>query len=167
MLFDKLTIRFQLKLKDRISAGRILSQAIMDVVRKQDERKRSLVLGIPRGGVLIADIIARELGCEFGIIMPRKLQAPHNKEIAIGAIMDDGTTYVNEIMVKELQISSEYIGNEKIYQLEEIRRRTLIYCSEDRLNFDCNRIKFDGKTIILVDDWSRYRIYSHNRQSDG
>jgi putative phosphoribosyl transferase len=73
----------------------------------------SIVLGIPRGGVTVGHIIARKLSCEFDIIIPRKLRAPHSEELAIGAIMEDGNiTYLNDILVKELEISQEYIEKE-------------------------------------------------------
>ncbi|MBD0360783.1 MAG: hypothetical protein ICV56_08755, partial [Nitrososphaeraceae archaeon] len=87
--------KFQVQLKDRANAANILGEALKDVIKKEQERKdHSIVLGIPRGGVIIADIIAKKLSCEFDIIIPRKLHAPHNEELAIGAVMEDGTTYL-------------------------------------------------------------------------
>jgi hypothetical protein len=53
----------------------------------------------------------------------------NNKEHAIGAIMEDGTTYVNEELIHDLQISTEYLENEKSYQTEEINRRTALFKS--------------------------------------
>ena len=120
--------KFQLRLKDRVDAASILGEALKDVIRsKQEQTKDTFVLGIPRGGVVIADIIARKLSCKFDIIIPRKLRAPHNEEVAIGAIMEDGTTYLNEVIVKELGIPSDFIEEEKARQLEEIKRRTALY----------------------------------------
>jgi putative phosphoribosyl transferase len=63
----------------------------------------------------------------FDIIIPRKLRSPHNEEVAIGAIMEDGTSYLNEVLVRELDVSPEYIEEEKTRQMEEIKRRTLSY----------------------------------------
>jgi putative phosphoribosyl transferase len=51
-------------------------------------------LGIPRGDVIIGWTIASKLSCDFGIIIPRKLRAPNNQELVIGALMEDGTTYL-------------------------------------------------------------------------
>ncbi|HEY3527293.1 MAG TPA: phosphoribosyltransferase family protein, partial [Nitrososphaeraceae archaeon] len=113
MLFDNLRDKFQLKLKDRTTAANILGDSLRNVIKKEDERKNSIVLGIPRGGVIIADAIARKLPCKFGILMTRKLRAPHNEEVAIGAVMEDGTTYLNEVIVKELGVSHEYVEREK------------------------------------------------------
>lgn len=149
MLFDNLRDKFQLKLKDRTTAANILGDSLRNVIKKEDERKNSIVLGIPRGGVIIADAIARKLPCEFGILMTRKLRAPHNEEVAIGAVMEDGTTYLNEVIVKELGVSHEYVEREKTLQLEDIKRRvSLYYGSSAPENYDINR----DKIVILADD---------------
>lgn len=152
MIFNNISNKFQLKFKDRESAGNILSEALKAIIKK-DERKNTLVLGIPRGGVITADIIARKLCCEFDIIIPRKLRAPSNEELAIGAIMGDGTTYLDEMIVKDLKISTKYIQDEKLRQLEEIKRRASLYCFGNREFTNFNKISFSSnKTIILVDD---------------
>jgi predicted phosphoribosyltransferase len=148
MIFSRIIDRFQLKFKDREAAGNILGDSLKKSINKK-ERKNTLVLGIPRGGVIIGWAIANKLSCDFGIMIPRKLHAPNNQELAIGAIMEDGTTYFNESLVKELDISHEYIKNEKLEQLEEIRRRTQLY-SGTTLNWSQNDLS--EKTVILADD---------------
>ena len=81
--------------------------------------------------------------------MTRKLRAPHNEEVAIGAVMEDGTTYLNEVIVKELGVSHEYVEREKTLQLEDIKRRvSLYYGSSASENYDINR----DKIVILADD---------------
>jgi putative phosphoribosyl transferase len=151
MILNGISNKFQLKFKDRESAGNILSESLKTII-KNDERKNTLVLGIPRGGVITADIIARKLCCEFDIIIPRKLRAPSNEELAIGAIMGDGTTYLNEMRVKDLEISTKYIQDEKFRQLEEIKRRTSLYSFGNREFKNFNNINFKNKSIVLVDD---------------
>jgi putative phosphoribosyl transferase len=151
MIFGGIRNKFQLKFKDRESAGNILGQALKDVIKK-DERKNSSVFGIPRGGAVTAEIIARKLYCEFDLIISRKLRAPHNKEIAIGAVMGDGTTYLNKLMIKELEIAPEYVKSERLHQLEEIRRRDNLYYSGNRTIIEYNNVNFGSKTIILTDD---------------
>lgn len=148
MLFDNLRDKFQLRLRDRTTAANILGDALKNVIKKEEERKNSIVLGIPRGGVTIADAIARKLSCEFGIITARKLRAPQNEEVGIGAIMEDGTTYLNEVVVKELGISPEYIEKEKTLQLEEIKRRVALYHGGTVSDYDIN----SNKTVVLADD---------------
>jgi predicted phosphoribosyltransferase len=69
-----------------------LAAGILDYLKK-DERKNVVAFGIPRGGVIVPDIIARKLKTEsFDIIIPRRLANPDNKENSFGAIMEDGTT---------------------------------------------------------------------------
>ena len=96
-------------MRDRTTAENILGVALKNIIKKEEERKNSIVLGIPRGGTIIADIIARKLSCEFDIIIPRKLRSPHNEEVAIGAIMEDSISYLNEVLVREFDVSPEYI----------------------------------------------------------
>ena len=93
-----------MKFKDRLFAGYLLSEALKDNNKiKKLNFNKLIVLGIPRGGVIVANVIADELRINnFGIIIPKKLGAPQSKEIAIGAVMKDGSTYLNEDVVKNL-----------------------------------------------------------------
>src|SRR5690349_15561919 len=105
---------FQLQLKDRASAGKVLAMVLKTVVKKKKENDL-LVLGIPRGGVIVADIVADALHADnFDIVIPRKLRAPDNKENSIGAISQDGSiVYLDDFMADSLKVSKEYIGQEK------------------------------------------------------
>jgi putative phosphoribosyl transferase len=159
-LFDSIKKKFQFKFKDRSFAAKILSAALEDFLRKEQERKSNLiVLGIPRGGVIVADIVATNLKTnDFDIVIPRKLRIPHNEEAAFGAIMEDGTVYVEDRIVKDLDISEEYIEREKMTQLQEIKRRSILYRKKGELSQqqqqlfeEEHKIKED-KITILVDD---------------
>ena len=79
--------------------------------------KDLVVFGIPRGGVITADVIAQKLNASFDILIPRKIGAPHNQELAIGAVVEDGTTYLNDELIRMLEISSEYIDKVKSEQI--------------------------------------------------
>jgi putative phosphoribosyl transferase len=148
MILERISSKFQLRLKDRTNAGNILGEALKDIIKDKQERKENtIVLGIPRGGVVVADIVARKLSCHFDIVIPRKLGAPHNEEVAIGAVMEDGTTYLNEEIVKILEVSREYIEQEKAKQIQGIKRRTALYRGSQR-HYELN----DMKNIVLVDD---------------
>jgi predicted phosphoribosyltransferase len=123
---------FQLQLKDRVSAGKVLAMVLKTagvVKRNKKEENDLLVLGIPRGGVIVADVIAEKLNADyFDIVIPRKLRAPDNKENAIGAISQDGSiVYLDEFMVSSLKVTADYIGMEKAEQLKEIERRIALY----------------------------------------
>jgi len=156
LVFDRITGKFQLKIKDRESAGNILGNALNGIVKKEDIGS-TLVLGIPRGGLVIAEIIARKLKCEFDLLMVKRLRAPHNEELAIGAVAEDGTTYFNELIINKLQISPDYIEKEKSYQLEEIKRMIKLFNIGNKSSLKiANDLRNDlkNKSIIVVDDGS-------------
>ena len=93
-MFESLKNKFQLRFKNRVFAAKILAGALEDSLKKLKIDKRNdslLMLGIPRGGVIVADIIASKISYkyEFDIVIPRKLTASHNREIAIGATMEE------------------------------------------------------------------------------
>jgi putative phosphoribosyl transferase len=96
---------------------------------------------------VIAGIVATKLSCKFDIVIPRKLGAPHNEEVAIGAVVEDGTTFLNEEIVSSLGVSKEYVEQEKWRQIQEIKRRSLIYRSSIK-GYELS----DKKNIVLVDD---------------
>ena len=112
----------------------------------EERRKNAIVLGIPRGGVVLASIIATKLGCKFDIIIPKRLSSPLDIETTIGAIMEDGSTYLNEEAVKRLLVSKPYLEKEKNRQILEIRRRISLY-RDGR-----GTVEVKNRTVILVDD---------------
>lgn len=101
---------------------------------------------------MVAQIMAKKLSCTLDMIIVKRLRAPYNEEMAIGAVTEDGTKYLNQSLIEELKISNEYINSELSYQLEEIKRLTNMYY-EGRKNFlDEKSSTVTGKTIIIVDD---------------
>jgi putative phosphoribosyl transferase len=153
MIFELISRKFQFKFKDRAAAADILGESLKDRVKNEEEQKTAIVLGIPRGGVITADIVAKKLSTLlFDIIIPRKLTDPDNKEQAIGAIMEDGTTYIDQQLINDLQISSEYLEKEKLEQIREIKRRTALYHNNEPIREDFSSSFLKDKTIILVDD---------------
>jgi predicted phosphoribosyltransferase len=140
-----------LKIKNRESAGNILAESIRDILKKE-ARSNIIIVGLPRGGLIVAQIIAKKLSCNLDMILVKRLRAPYNEEMAIGAVTEDGTTYLNQPLIEELKISDEYINSELSYQLEEIKRLANMYY-EGRKNFlDEKGSTVTGKTIIIVDD---------------
>lgn len=150
-IFNRIRENFHLRLKDRQSAGNILGETLKDLIKKEN-RKNCIVLGISRGGVITGCHIAEKLGCKFGILISRKISAPHNKELAIGAITGDGIVYLNDMLVKKLDISSDYIVKEKLQQIEEIRRRISIYCPNKKTLTGYDTTELNDKIVILADD---------------
>ncbi|HET7345468.1 MAG TPA: phosphoribosyltransferase family protein [Nitrososphaeraceae archaeon] len=154
MIFELISRKFQFKFKDRVAAADILGESLKDRVKKEEEQKTAVVLGIPRGGVITADIVAKKLSTLFfDIIIPRKLTDPDNKEQAIGAIMEDGTAYIEQQLINDLQISTEYLEKEKLEQIQEIKRRSALYLNNGLTRKDFSSSSFlKDKTVILVDD---------------
>ena len=106
-----------------------------------------IVLAIPRGGVVLGNIIASKFHCNLDIVVSRKLGAPFDKEFAIGAVMPGGSYFINEHVVAMFDISDQYIQNEVEIQKKEIERRL----KEFRGNTLYDRV-LSGKIVILVDD---------------
>jgi putative phosphoribosyl transferase len=134
------------RFKDREHAADLLTSKLKNEL-KNEIPKEITVFGVPRGGVILAyTIYQNKVANYFDIVIPRKLGAPNNKELGIGAIMDKDTVYLNEYVVKALRVPADYIETEKITQVREIDRRTLLY----RPNQE--EYNIENKTIILVDD---------------
>ncbi len=126
---------------DRIDAGQKLAEAL-SAYKDQD----CVVVAIPRGGVVVADQVAKELGCSLDLIITRKIGAPGNPELAVGAVAGEGRVVINQSVREGLNISQEYLLAETERQLNEIKRRRRTYLGERK------PINLAGKTVILVDD---------------
>jgi putative phosphoribosyl transferase len=135
---------FQIKFKDRFTAGEMLVSLLGTY---KNDRDNVTVLGIARGGIVVADALAEKLDADFDIIVSRKLRSPDNSENAIGAIMHDGSAYLDtSILETKHDVSEEYITMEKIEQKKEIERRLRIY-RPNRIEY-----KIRDRIVILVDD---------------
>ena len=135
---------FQIKFKDRFAAGQILASTLG---KYKDDKDGVTVIGIARGGVVVADPIAEKLNADFDIIVPRKLRSPHNSENAFGSIMQDGSVYLDASTLQtENDISNEYIDMEKLEQKKEMERRLAMYRPYS------GEYKIRDRTVILVDD---------------
>jgi predicted phosphoribosyltransferase len=128
---------------DRRDAGRVLADTLVCSV---GELEGALVLGVPRGGVVVADEVARYLGVELDITVPRKLRAPFNPELAIGAVAEDGSVLVDEHTTAALQVDPDYLEQETAFQVAEIERRRRTYRGERPTP------AIAGRTVVVVDD---------------
>lgn len=131
-----------MKFKDRIEAGEKLS-ALMNKLKGQPE---TIVLGLPRGGVVTAQAVAQALHLPLDIMVVRKIGAPYNEELAIGAISQDGHLFIDKETVKNFNISADYIEKTKNKEMAEANRRQKLY----RQNRPPLNLK--NKTAVLVDD---------------
>jgi len=89
---------------NRDDAGRQLAEKL-----KGREFCRPLVLAIPRGGVATGAVLARELGAELDVVLSRKLRAPWQPELALGAVAEDGRTYLNPDVQVALDVVEDYL----------------------------------------------------------
>jgi predicted phosphoribosyltransferase len=125
---------------DRAEAGTRLAAAL-EGFRESD----AVVLGVPRGGVVVASEVARRLGLPIDVVVPRKLGAPRNPELGIGAVAP-GVRVLDEKMIARLGVPGDYLEREIAAQEREIDRRSSAY-REGRPAVDV-----EGRTAIVVDD---------------
>jgi putative phosphoribosyl transferase len=126
---------------DRRAAGRRLAHRL-ESYRAQD----ALVLGIPRGGVAVAAEIARSLGADLDVVVARKVGAPIQPELALGAVTADGARFLNQALAREVGVSPRTFRVLADDQIAEARR------CEDRLRGRRPAPRLAGRTVILVDD---------------
>ena len=126
--------------RDRGEAGERLASALVERVTEP-----ATVLGIPRGGVVVAAPVARALGAPMDVVIPRKLGAPGNPELAIGAVAL-GVTVLHERAVRHLRVPREYVEREAARAQEEIARREVAYRGGRP------PAPIEGRIVVVVDD---------------
>jgi putative phosphoribosyl transferase len=145
------------KFHDRKEAGLLLAERLKVYNRntfgsEEEETKKEsfIVMAIPRGGVILGDIIASELNIGMDIIICKKIGAQNNPELAIGAVMADGSYIINDEIVNRINTSPEYISKQVEIQKKEIERRLIEFRGNKEYNNNNNKLK--DKVVILVDD---------------
>ena len=128
-------------LKDRADAGRRLAARL---ARYGDEG--TIVLALPRGGVPVGAEVSRPLGAPLDVFIARKLGAPGQPELGIGAVAQGGVLVLNEPIVRELGLTEEHVMRAAEEELEEVERRLRL------LRGDRPEPLVEGRTVILVDD---------------
>lgn len=128
--------------KDRQDAGQKLAQAL----KKYKDQKDTLILALPRGGVVTAFEIAKELNLPLDLVVPRKIGAPDNEEYAIGAITESGEGIFNQEVIDSLGIPKEYLNKKIAEEKKEAQRRLKTYRQDRPI------LNLANKTVIIVDD---------------
>ena len=128
---------------DRTAAGRCLAHALLKF-----KSTNPLILALPRGGVPVAFEVALELDADLDLLLVRKLGAPGQPELGIGAVIDGENPQVvlNQDIVRHMALPEGYIHNEAHRQLREIERRREEYLG------DATPAPIEGRTVIVVDD---------------
>ncbi len=125
---------------DRADAGARLADALSDLAGAD-----TVVLAIPRGGVVIGEVVARTLGVPLDVVVPRKIGAPGNPELGIGAIAP-GVRVLDERALSLLRVSPAHLDREIAEQEREIERREKLYRG-GRPPLDLG-----GRVALVVDD---------------
>ena len=127
---------------NRVEAGRKLASELVDFLGNIS----AIVFAIPRGGVVVGYEVAHKLKAPLDIIIPRKIGAPSNPELAIGAVTEDGTAILDEKLVGYLNVPRKYSEEESDRQRKEIDRRLKTYRGDVPYPDLTNHI------VIIVDD---------------
>mgnify|MGYP005941658755 CR=1 FL=1 len=125
--------------KDRFDAGQQLANQL-----KRFENDHPLILLVPRGGVEVGLETIRRYQLDWDFMIPRKIGAPHNKEIAIGAVTMDGNYLLYEEYINQIDVSSDYIQEQIQQEMIEIKRRKRRHL-----------LRKISKIFIFVNAWQR------------
>ena len=127
--------------RDRAEAGRLLGYSL-----KSQRLERPVVLGIPRGGLVVAREMARMLDGDLDIVLARKLRTPDNPELAFGSVSETGKLFLDESLVGLMGISLDYIQQERDFQMAEIARRMAL------VRAVLPKTELAGREVIVTDD---------------
>lgn len=127
--------------KDREEAGILLAEELAEYHDRQ-----AVVLGIPRGGLVVGKEIAERLSANLDIVLAHKLPTPGQPELAMGSVSEDGRLFLNSRVISSLGVSDAYIQKAKEQQMAEIKRRVELF-RKARL-----KAPLAGRIVIITDD---------------
>jgi putative phosphoribosyl transferase len=131
--------------RDRAEAGAFLARELLDAIPSL-QSEAVTVLAIPRGGVAVAAPIAVLFHAPLDVFVARKLGAPNQEELGIGAVAADGTRVLDDTLVRVLRVSDAYIEKITKRELAEAKRRLALFRGERAPE------PVRGRSVILVDD---------------
>ena len=126
---------------DRNQAGRLLAQELISL-----KGQYAVVLGIPRGGVVIAAEISKAIDGELDIALAHKIGMPGRGELALGAVAENGTAFIDATAVRQFGISETYIQQERARQMEMLSRRA------ELVRRVRPKIPLKGRMVVITDD---------------
>ncbi|MBA5637665.1 phosphoribosyltransferase [Duganella sp. LX20W] len=130
------------RFKDRVHAGKLLAHALDAYAGRADV----VVLALPRGGVPVGYAVARELDVDLDVLVVRKLGAPGQEELAIGAVASGGIRVIHHDMVAELGVSPDYVEALAARKMAEVAQR------DELFHGGRPPVALEGRVAILVDD---------------
>ncbi|MBI2611445.1 phosphoribosyltransferase [Candidatus Gottesmanbacteria bacterium] len=126
--------------EDRFEAGRLLSDRIKPLIDK-----KTILYAIPRGGVVVAAVISKRLDLSFFLVVVKKIGAPHNPELALGAVGPQNALYLDDDLIKRVGVSESELKQLISEKRQELRVREKLFS-----------IRYpnilSGKSVVLVDD---------------
>ena len=126
---------------NRAEAGKLLADALSEY-----RGKKAVVVGIPRGGMIVAREIARELNADLDIIVAHKLRTPGQGELAMGSISERGDLFLNQEVLRDANVNDRDIEDEKTIQKAEMERRIKLFRAVKP------RIPLKSRIVIVTDD---------------
>lgn len=126
---------------DRTDAGERLAAEL-----EQRDLAVDVVLGIPRGALPVARPVADALEADLDVVVARKMGAPHNPEVALGAVASDGSVWENDDLIDRLNVSEEYLEDIRAEEAENAREKA------DRYRDTAGLPDLQGKRVLIVDD---------------
>jgi len=132
-------VKIKLMFASRREAGEKLASKL-----EEYKKEKAIVLAIPRGGVIIGSVIAKKLGLPLKVLITRKIGAPGNPELAIGAVGPDGLRIINWELVSQLGVENDYLSQETEKESLKIEKK--------QAKFGQGKLEIKNKTVILVDD---------------
>lgn len=127
--------------QDRTAAGQRLAEELV-----QRGIEGDVVLGIPRGALPVARPVADTLEVPLSVVVARKIGAPNNPELAVGAVASDGSVWLNEPLVDRLGVSEEYLDRERQTEAENARSKA------ERFGVGAGPLDLEGQSVVVVDD---------------
>ncbi len=127
--------------RDRRDAGRQLGAAL-----DRYRARRPLIVALPRGGVVVAAEVAAVLGADLDILVVRKLGAPDQPELGLGAIAEGGVVLLNKPLMRQVGVTKEQLQATIDAENEELKRRL------EKYRGDREPIEVRGRLVIVVDD---------------
>jgi len=131
--------------KNRAEAGSLLAEKLKTELTPEI-LKETVLLVIPRGGLVIGEQISKLLNIPLDCLVTKKIPSPQEEELAIGAIGDSGVIVWEEELCRELNVTVEY--------KQEIVKKKLVELEKKRVDYKCSSsdLTIKGKTVLIIDD---------------
>ena len=134
-------MEFSQRFKNRTEAGRFLAEKLLKY-----QSMKPLILAIPRGGVPVAAEVAEKLHADLDLLMVKKIGAPDNRELAIGAISEDGQPWLNSRIISRLGIKTATLKKISAEKALEVKAQI------QKLRGSKKAVPVEGRVLIVIDD---------------